>query len=564
MKTRQVAIADLHPYPGNPRTHDLSAIRSSLRANGQYRAIVVREQGMMILAGHGTVEAADAEGWKKVLAHLVECDDDTARRIVLADNRTNDLAGYDDQALIALLQEVPDFDGSGYTPEDLQALLAGPDTSPPAPTLAERFGVPPFSVLDARQGPWRERKRRWQALGIRSEEGRPQNLLHMSETVLAAQQSGSLPSLKGKGGAIHVLTPAESRALPNRSRPQSVSDGGAEPDFFRRKTAYEKKHGVQLTNAEFMQLHEEGADTGLKVSSPNRSTPQSNSGNDPRFYEKKKLAEAAYGREFTTAEFEERRYAQGGVYTGGTSIFDPVLTELLLRWFAPRGARVLDPFAGGSVRGVVAALMGHAYVGIDLSETQVKANRLQGAELVPVKHTQPEWIMGDSGQLLRGKRPEQLREPFDFLMTCPPYADLERYSDNPADLSTMSHGEFAKQYAAILAASTKLLARDRFAAIVIGNIRRKDGSVWDLGSLTTEAMSEAGLSLYNDAILVTAIGSLALRAARIFAGGRKLARTHQQVLVYCKGAGKKADAALGKLPEGSYAVPVLADDDESS
>jgi hypothetical protein len=554
MKTRQVAIADLKPYPGNPRTHDLPAIRASLRANGQYRAIVVRDPQMMILAGHGTVEGAEAEGWKKVLAHLVECDDDTARRIVLADNRTNDLAGYDDSALIALLQDVPDFDGTGYTPEDLQALLAGPDTSPPAPTLAERFGVPPFSVLDARQGPWRERKRRWLALGIRSEEGRPQNLLHRSETVLAAQQSGSLPSLKGKQ-AIHVMTPAESRALPpsgsgragamrmdvkarpqaNRSRPASISGGGAEPDFFRRKTAYEKKHGVSLSNAEFMQLHEDGADTGLKVSSPNRSTPQSNSGNDPRFYEKKKLA--------------------------GTSIFDPVLTELLLRWFAPREARVLDPFAGGSVRGVVAALLGHSYVGIDLSETQVEANRLQGAELVPEKFTQPEWVVGDSGKLMRGKRPEQLQEPFDFMLTCPPYADLERYSDDPADLSTMSHDEFATAYAGILASATKLLARDRFAAIVIGNIRRKDGSVWDLGSLTTEAMDAAGLSLYNDAILVTAIGSLALRAARIFAGGRKLARTHQQILVYCKGAGKKADAALGKLAQESYAVPVLADDE---
>ena len=95
---------------------------------------------------------------------------------------------------------------------------------------------------------------------------------------------------------------------------------------------------------------------------------------------------------------------------------------------------------------------------------------------------------------------------------------------------------------------------------MIGNVRRKDGTVWDLGSVTTAAMERAGMGLYNDAILVTAVGSLALRAARIFTGGRKLARTHQQVLVYVKGDGKKADKLLGPLSEDSFAVPVVADE----
>ena len=96
-------------------------------------------------------------------------------------------------------------------------------------------------------------------------------------------------------------------------------------------------------------------------------------------------------------------------------------------------------------------------------------------------------------------------------------------------------------------AATAKLTPAGFACIVIGNIRRRDGSLIDLGGLTTTIMQEAGLQLYNDAILVTAVGSLALRAARIFTGGRKLARTHQQVLIYClKGANAKE--ALGALP----------------
>jgi hypothetical protein len=61
----------------------------------------------------------------------------------------------------------------------------------------------------------------------------------------------------------------------------------------------------------------------------------------------------------------------------GTSIFDPVLCELAYRWFCPPGGLVLDPYAGGSVRGIVAAKCGRRYIGIDLSERQVSANRAQ-------------------------------------------------------------------------------------------------------------------------------------------------------------------------------------------
>jgi DNA modification methylase len=136
--TRQVAIKDLQPYPGNPRVHDIPAIRESLRANGQFRAIVVRADSMTILAGHGTVEAAREEGWKKLLAHLVDVDDEQARLIVLADNRTAELGGYDDQLLVSLLDAAPVLEGSGWDEATLKALKAslypdrrGQDTEPP-------------------------------------------------------------------------------------------------------------------------------------------------------------------------------------------------------------------------------------------------------------------------------------------------------------------------------------------------------------------------------------------------------------------------------------------------
>lgn len=86
-----------------------------------------------------------------------------------------------------------------------------------------------------------------------------------------------------------------------------------------------------------------------------------------------------------------------------TSIFDPVLCELAYRWFCPQGGTIIDPFAGGSVRGVVAALTGRKYTGCDLSGRQIEANVSNWEEISHVsvlddapEVTPPTWINGDS------------------------------------------------------------------------------------------------------------------------------------------------------------------------
>jgi ParB-like nuclease family protein len=101
----------------------VEAIKASLRAHGQYRPIVVNRPTMQVLAGNHTLEAAKQLGWKEIAATFVDVDDEQARRIVLVDNRTNDLADYDPQALVDLLEELPDLEGSGYDQADLDALL---------------------------------------------------------------------------------------------------------------------------------------------------------------------------------------------------------------------------------------------------------------------------------------------------------------------------------------------------------------------------------------------------------------------------------------------------------
>jgi len=123
---RDIPIADLTPYPGNPRRGNVEQIRSSVRRLGQYRTIVVRDSGggLVILAGNHTTQALAAEGHETVRAEIVTCTDDEARRVNVADNRLAELGGYDDADLAAILKELDgDYEGTGWTEDDLGALL---------------------------------------------------------------------------------------------------------------------------------------------------------------------------------------------------------------------------------------------------------------------------------------------------------------------------------------------------------------------------------------------------------------------------------------------------------
>lgn len=228
----------------------------------------------------------------------------------------------------------------------------------------------------------------------------------------------------------------------------------------------------------------------------------------------------------------------------GTSIFDPVLTELSYRWFCPPGGMILDPFAGGSVRGIVASKLGRRYVGVELRPEQVAANREQGIAICDDPH--PEWIIGDSRNI------QTLAEGVeaDFLFSCPPYGDLEVYSDDPADLSTLPYEDFRDAYFEIIAASAAMLKEDRFACFVVGEFRDKRGNYVGFVPDTVAAFQAAGLDFYNEAILVTAAGSLPIRAGKQFEATRKLGKTHQNVLTFVKGDARKATEAIGPVEFG--------------
>ena len=631
----------LVPYAKNARLHSeaqVAQLAGSMREWGFTIPILAAENGT-IIAGHGRAMAARLLGWADVPVVVARgWTEPQIRAYAIADNRLSELASWDNELLaleLADLQEIG-FDLSliGFEPVDLETLTnggaGGPDTH--AGAMAAKFMVPPFSVLNGRDGWWGERKAGWLALGLRSGEGRDGKLIYATS-----------------------------------SQPPAV-------------------------------------------------------------YEAKNAMEAKLGR---TLGWEEFRAARPELFKqSATSIFDPVLCEVAYRWFSPPGGLVLDPFAGGSVRGVVAAKLGRRYIGIDLSEEQVQANRQQAAAIfqaepeAPVRvkvsakmarlrfngcdpeyirttchasccessvhpsgvriavlrderdalqargaaidadgylqpvgkrcpfkteadlcglHVTPDkpfgciaspftlndndtlivrnrytklkcfkdgrqlpayvafrasldllfgaqeaaricahmeggggdleaampaasyaklrendatrrgaldgqgqcptWLVGDSRQLLQDAPGVEA----DFLFSCPPYADLERYSDDPRDLSTMPYSEFRTAYREVIARACARLKVDRFACFVVGEIRDKKGAYYDFVGDTVQAFRDAGLEFYNEAIFVTPVGSLPMRAGMMFSSTRKLGKSHQNVLVFLKGDARRAVLACGEV-----------------
>ena len=212
------------------------------------------------------------------------------------------------------------------------------------------------------------------------------------------------------------------------------------------------------------------------------------------------------------------------------SIFDATLCEKMYEWFCPEEGRVLDPFAGGSVRGIVATEMGFIYNGIDLSDEQIEANKKQSSK--------PNWIQRDSEWVIDSIH----NKTQDFVFTCPPYYDLEKYTDDPADLSNMDEDSFDKKYYSILKKAAEKLKDNRFFVVVVSEVREQSttgnykigkykGLVWK----TIRACEEAGLDFYNDMILFNSQHQASRVVDTYFERNRKVASVHQNILVFVKG-----------------------------
>lgn len=311
--------------------------------------------------------------------------------------------------------------------------------------LQDRFLVPPFSILDTRQGYWQDRKRMWSKLGLDSQETR---------------------------------------------------------------------EDIELV---------------------------AKSGQNPAVYELRNKMRAVLGRDPEWDEILAEAKKQGLHIWEGASIFDPVLCEIAYSWFCPQSAIIIDPFAGGSVRGIVAGSLNHSYHGIDLRPDQVEANIRQANEMqIP----SVSWYAGDS-RTMNELLPQDLKA--DFIFSCPPYHDLEVYSDDPNDLSNMDYDSFLAVYKEIISHSVARLKENRFACFVVGDIRDKEGFYKSFVPETIKAFEEAGAKFYNEIILVNVAGSLPIRINRQFQGYRKVGKMHQNVLVFYKGDPKAIKQEFGEV-----------------
>lgn len=238
------------------------------------------------------------------------------------------------------------------------------------------------------------------------------------------------------------------------------------------------------------------------------------------------------GKVINTKDGERWEGGRSAWQNAGSSVFDPVLCELMYSWFCPEGGQVVDPFAGGSVRGIVAVYMGRKYWGSELRPEQIEANIEQRKRITP--DCIPEWVCGDALYKLKNA------PKADFIFSCPPYGNLEVYSGLKGDISNMKYDEFCESYTKIIRRCCYKLKQNRFACFVVANFRdKKTGFYYDLVGDTIRAFEACNTHFYNEAILVTAIGSLPVRVGRQFTVGRKLGKTHQNVLIFYKGGVKQ-------------------------
>ena len=220
-------------------------------------------------------------------------------------------------------------------------------------------------------------------------------------------------------------------------------------------------------------------------------------------------------------------FAGKEIKLNNVSIFDPALCEVLYHWFCVGGKEILDPFAGGSVRGIVANYLGFKYTGIDIRQEQIDSNREQGLDILDVAN-QPNWYVGDSNEVLNGFNKE-----FDFVFSCPPYADLEVYSDLDGDISNMPYDEFMKAYEEIIAKSCNLLKSGGYACFVVGEVRDKKGNYIGFVPDTINAFRKCGMNFYNEGIILNALGTAMMRANGNMKS-QKLVKVHQNILIFKK------------------------------
>lgn len=407
-------VGDLIPYEKNPRNNEqaVDKVANSIREFG-FKVPIVVDKYNVVVCGHTRLKAAKKLGLAEV--PCVYADDLTDQQIKayrIADNKVSELASWDDELLTQELEEITDFDMSEFGEfGDLEN--ADNSDKEQHQKLSDKFIVPPFDILDAKQGDWTKRKRIWKDL------------------------IGDYGQARKDANANKV--------------PESLKNYGEFDSFFK---------------------------------------------------------------------------------TGGVSILDPVLAEIICSWFLPsdKDNATFDCFSGDTVFGYVSSFLGNRFTGIELRQEQVDFNTERTSGL------NCKYIC-DDGRNVLNHIAEQTQ---DLLFSCPPYFDLEVYSDLENDASNQkNYSDFLDILKVAFSESLKCLKENRFAVIVVGDIRdKRNGDYYNFPNDIVKIFKENGCILYNNIKLLTPIGANAIRASS-YMRHRKTVHIYQDVLVFFKGDAKK-------------------------
>lgn len=235
---------------------------------------------------------------------------------------------------------------------------------------------------------------------------------------------------------------------------------------------------------------------------------------------KELINDKSQARETLNSNRSDRRH---GVNNGKCSVFNPQLAQMILAAYAPMNGKIYDPFGGGGTRGYIATKMGYDYTGVEIREEEYNRVLAQMKEW----NLNFKFILADSVKY----RPN---ESFDFIYTCPPYYDLEVYSDMEEDLSNApSYMEYLNMLQKVLKNCYDVLKKDSFAVFVVGNFRNKKGELEHLnGDLITKA-KEVGFKLWDELIWMGA-SNVALTRCGKFEKNRKSVRMHEYIIILKK------------------------------
>jgi hypothetical protein len=230
-----------------------------------------------------------------------------------------------------------------------------------------------------------------------------------------------------------------------------------------------------------------------------------------------------------------RAWLAYGVRLTGSRPFDPALAEWIYRGFCPAGGVVIDPCAGDGGRGLVAHGCGLTYLGIEPRSALIHAHRAAAENVAEARGgpvPMPCYSHGYAQSLLAAP---DLFDPADLIATRPPLFDLERYSDDPRDLSAMTWAGFVDNVCDIVGKAAQLLKQDRFSVWVAADVRCERGHLRGLPGAIVAAHERAGCALYNRAVYLPRAGPASDAAGPGFRRWRRLAKGYDEVLIFYKG-----------------------------